>query len=651
MATATTATTSSSPTSATSPTCRSSRCSWRRATRSPRRIRWSRSSPTRRRWTCRRRSAGVVQELKVNVGDTVSEGSRAADADARRAPRPPGGRRGHRAGRQEAAAPSSRPPRRRRAAGAAPPGGARAPAAPAPAAPAARRRGRAGRHRLRQPGRPPPRARARRRPRARSGAPARKGRITKADVEAAKAAPARPPQPRRAGRAAAAPAARRSASCRGRRSTSRSSARSSAQPLSRIKKISGPNLHRNWVMIPHVTHYDEADITELEAFRKQTNEEHAKEGVKVTMVALLVKACVASLQAVPAVQRLARRRRPRPEALLQHRLRGRHAARASSCRSSRTPTRRASLDIARELTRAVRRGARRQAQAGRHAGRHVLDLVPRRHRRHGVHADHQRARGRDPRRREVGDEAGVGRQASSSRALMVPLSLSYDHRVIDGALAARFCAHLARRARRPAAGAARRWPWLTLEISVPDIGDFADVPIIEVIVSPRRHGGARRTRSSRSSPTRRRWTSRRRAAGTVQRAEGRGRRHRLRGHGDPPASRAPPRTAAARRRRRARGGASVAAAGRGVAARPTSRRTAPTRARTSDRGPASRTSATSPTCRSSRSWCRPGDTVAEEDPLITLESDKATMDVPSPAAGTVSELKRSGRRHGLRGHA
>ena len=48
------------------------------------------------------------------------------------------------------------------------------------------------------------------------------------------------------------------------------------QPLSRIKKISGANLHRNWVMIPHVNHQDEADITELEAFRKQTNEDNAK---------------------------------------------------------------------------------------------------------------------------------------------------------------------------------------------------------------------------------------------------------------------------------------------------------------------------------------------------------------------------------------
>jgi pyruvate dehydrogenase E2 component (dihydrolipoamide acetyltransferase) len=67
----------------------------------------------------------------------------------------------------------------------------------------------------------------------------------------------------------------------------------------RIQKISAPNLARNWVMIPHVTHNDEADITELEAFRKQINEEHAKSGVKITMVGLLVGACVATLKEFP----------------------------------------------------------------------------------------------------------------------------------------------------------------------------------------------------------------------------------------------------------------------------------------------------------------------------------------------------------------
>lgn len=73
------------------------------------------------------------------------------------------------------------------------------------------------------------------------------------------------------------------------------------KPLSRIKKISGSNLHRNWVMIPHVTNHEDADITELEAFRKQLNEEQkrAKSDIKVTMLAFLIKACVAALKAFP----------------------------------------------------------------------------------------------------------------------------------------------------------------------------------------------------------------------------------------------------------------------------------------------------------------------------------------------------------------
>ena len=68
---------------------------------------------------------------------------------------------------------------------------------------------------------------------------------------------------------------------------------------SRIQRISAPNLARNWVMIPHVTHNDEADITELEAWRKQLNEEHSREGVKFTMVSFLVAACVAALKEFP----------------------------------------------------------------------------------------------------------------------------------------------------------------------------------------------------------------------------------------------------------------------------------------------------------------------------------------------------------------
>src|SRR6478609_8452789 len=72
-----------------------------------------------------------------------------------------------------------------------------------------------------------------------------------------------------------------------------------AKPRSRIKKISGANLHRNWVSIPHVTQNDEADVTELEAFRKQLSEEYQKQGVRVTMLAFLIKASVAALKQYP----------------------------------------------------------------------------------------------------------------------------------------------------------------------------------------------------------------------------------------------------------------------------------------------------------------------------------------------------------------
>ncbi|MBI5429451.1 MAG: dihydrolipoyllysine-residue acetyltransferase [Nitrosomonadales bacterium] len=71
------------------------------------------------------------------------------------------------------------------------------------------------------------------------------------------------------------------------------------KPLSRIKKISGANLHRNWVTIPHVTQFDEADITEMEAFRKELNTEYAKQNIKITPLAFMLKAVVVALQQFP----------------------------------------------------------------------------------------------------------------------------------------------------------------------------------------------------------------------------------------------------------------------------------------------------------------------------------------------------------------
>ncbi|STU74017.1 dihydrolipoamide acetyltransferase component of pyruvate dehydrogenase complex [Klebsiella pneumoniae] len=91
------------------------------------------------------------------------------------------------------------------------------------------------------------------------------------------------------------------ACCRGRRLTSASLAKSKEVELGRIQKISGANLSRNWVMIPHVTHFDKTDITDLEAFRKQQNAEAEKRklDVKFTPVVFIMKAVAAALEQMP----------------------------------------------------------------------------------------------------------------------------------------------------------------------------------------------------------------------------------------------------------------------------------------------------------------------------------------------------------------
>ncbi|RFC33283.1 MAG: pyruvate dehydrogenase E2 component (dihydrolipoamide acetyltransferase) [Candidatus Nitrotoga sp. SPKER] len=71
------------------------------------------------------------------------------------------------------------------------------------------------------------------------------------------------------------------------------------KPLARIKKLSGANLHRNWVSIPHITQHDEADITEMEIFRKELGEEYTKQGIKITPLAFLLKAVVTAMHQYP----------------------------------------------------------------------------------------------------------------------------------------------------------------------------------------------------------------------------------------------------------------------------------------------------------------------------------------------------------------
>ena len=136
------------------------------------------------------------------------------------------------------------------------------------------------------------------------------------------------------------------------------------QPLSRIKKLSGGFLHRNWVSIPHVTQHDEADITELEAFRKTQSEEAKKSGIKFTMLGFLMKAAVVALKQFPEFNASLS---PDGESLV--------------------------------LKDYFHIGVAVDTPAG---------LVV--HRRHILHADNQRAGSGDPRRRQGGDEAGVERQ-------------------------------------------------------------------------------------------------------------------------------------------------------------------------------------------------------------------------------------------------
>jgi pyruvate dehydrogenase E2 component (dihydrolipoamide acetyltransferase) len=102
--------------------------------------------------------------------------------------------------------------------------------------------------------------------------------------------------------------------------------------LGRIQKISGANLSRNWVMIPHVTHFDKTDITDLEAFRKQQNEEAAKRklDVKFTPVVFIMKAVAAALEQMPRFNSSLSEdgQKPDVEEVHQRRCRGRHAERS-----------------------------------------------------------------------------------------------------------------------------------------------------------------------------------------------------------------------------------------------------------------------------------------------------------------------------------
>ena len=212
------------------------------------------------------------------------------------------------------------------------------------------------------------------------------------------------------------------------------------QPLSRIKKISGPNLHRNWVMIPHVTHQDEADITDLEAFRKQTNEAYAKRGVKLTMVGFLLKACVAALKEFPEFNASL----DGDNLVLK---RYYHLGFAADTPQGlvvpviKDVDRKGLIEIAEELGRLsgqAREG--KLAPADMRGGTFTISSLG------GIGGTAFTPIVNAPEVAILGVTRSAHKPVWNGKEfvprLMVPLSLSYDHRVIDGALAARFTSYL-----------------------------------------------------------------------------------------------------------------------------------------------------------------------------------------------------------------
>jgi pyruvate dehydrogenase E2 component (dihydrolipoamide acetyltransferase) len=209
---------------------------------------------------------------------------------------------------------------------------------------------------------------------------------------------------------------------------------------SRIKKISAPALARNWVMIPHVTHNDEADITDLEAWRKQLNDEHARDGVKVTMVAFLVKASVATLKAFPEFNSSL----DGDQLVLKRYYNIGFAADTPGglvVPVIKNADQKGLLEIASELGSLSAKG--REGKLGpseMQGGTFTISSLG------GIGGTSFTPIVNAPEVAILGVTRSAMRPVWNGQEfvprLMVPLSLSYDHRVIDGAAAARFVVHL-----------------------------------------------------------------------------------------------------------------------------------------------------------------------------------------------------------------
>jgi pyruvate dehydrogenase E2 component (dihydrolipoamide acetyltransferase) len=262
----------------------------------------------------------------------------------------------------------------------------------------------------------------------------RKGRITKEDVQQAKDAPA----PATAAPVSGGTAVEGLNLAPWPKANFEKYGEVERQPLTRIQKISGPNLARNWVMIPHVTHNDEADITDLEAFRKRTNGEQQE--AKVTMVALLAKAVVSSLKAYPVVNSSL----DGDDLVLKRYYNIGFAADTPNglvVPVIKDADKKGILEIAKDLTDLSGKARAGKLSPGEMAGAtFTISSLG------GIGGTSFTPIVNAPEVAILGVTRSTMKPVWNGTEfvprLMVPLSLSYDHRVIDGALAARFTAHL-----------------------------------------------------------------------------------------------------------------------------------------------------------------------------------------------------------------
>ncbi|HZH06350.1 MAG TPA: dihydrolipoyllysine-residue acetyltransferase, partial [Lautropia sp.] len=215
------------------------------------------------------------------------------------------------------------------------------------------------------------------------------------------------------------------------------------KPLSRIRKIASANLHRNWVMIPHVTNHEDADITDLEAFRLALNTENAKSGVKLTMLAFLIKACIAALRKFPEFNSSLEN-----DSLVYKKYY--HIGFAADTPNGlvvpviRDADKKGLFDIAAEMSELARKARDgKLGPAEMQGGTFSISSLG------GIGGTYFTPIINAPEVAILGVCRSVKRpvwsepKATFEPRLILPLSLSWDHRVIDGAAAARFNTYLA----------------------------------------------------------------------------------------------------------------------------------------------------------------------------------------------------------------